>query len=75
MKVKDITESSITQTLGPDITHREYNRLINDLKARGGSGNKHALATLRKVQQMWSDGDRLLGNYKSLLDDLDNPTL
>lgn len=70
----DITEGSIQSELKPDLTAGEYSRIMNSLKSHGSS-NKKSMATLSQVKQMWADGDRLVGNYKSLLDSVDETLL
>lgn len=71
MKVKDVVnESEITSTLNTDLSDKQYRRILHDLKTKQ-SASTSASGAMHKVMQMWSDGDRLVGNYKTLLDDFD----
>jgi len=52
-----------------DLSSKQYNKLIHDLKV-DGVGNKNARSAKDQIMSMWDKGDRLVGNYKSIIKDL-----
>jgi len=45
-----------------------YNKVLNDLETKGVN-NKKATAAKNMVISMWQKGDKLVGNYKSIIKD------
>jgi len=65
MRMHEIKESIEDMELSP----KQYNRLLTDLKHEL-TGDKNARQAKDQVMDMWAKGDKLVGNYKSIIKDL-----
>lgn len=53
-----------------DLTSNQYKQIVADLKTKS-VGDRRASAAKDMVMGMWEKGDKLVGNYKSVIDDFD----
>lgn len=67
MNLNEITSTKLKDL---ELTQREYNRIISDLKSRA-VGNKTAASVLNQIENMWNRGERLTKNYKDIIKQFD----
>jgi len=65
MRIHEIKESIDDM----DLSSKQYHRLISDLKHEL-TGDRNARQAKDQVMDMWAKGDKLVGNYKSIIKDL-----
>lgn len=53
-----------------DLTSNQYKQIISDLKTKS-VGDRRASAAKDQVMGMWEKGDKVVGSYKSIIDDFE----
>jgi len=65
----EIKTPSPSKIIGDELTDKQYRKIIADLKVHE-VGNKSASRAMKQVMSMWEKGDKLIHNYKSIIDEI-----